>query len=780
MQPDAPSMNGSVQKDSLDLTAQKRSVQEIPPAQGPFYNDASSSLLFMAQIADEFIPWGTSIKERDRQLRSFIPKEFRFNSALGIVSSANAAFSWKIEGPEEKAKNFQQRLQQSNFGRGWANLITQITIDLSTQDHGAFVEVIRAGDSPESDFIGLAHLDAARCWPTGIPEEPVWYQDRLGKFHRLKWWQVIHILDMEATYEGMPGLGYCALTRLLLACRSIRDISIYLQEKVGGRNTRAVTLVKGVTAQSIQEAWEKARVMHDSAGMYRYSMPLMLSSVSPNADIGFETLEIASLPDGFNLDLSEKQYVAQLAMAFQRDYQDFAPLPGGNLGTSQQSEILHAKSRGKGPGLFMKLIAEAINFYVLPDDLEFKWDEQDVNEDKAEADVRNVRGLDRKQRIESGELTPQVARMIALRDGDITQEEYDELKKQEEEQAQQQAVAALDQQVMGELGSVSGPESPDVPVQEGEKPTNTNPGTTPVQEQQKAQDDRAGTPKIEAERLAIEGDVTSAVAQAFTLAKERFSRVLGVQFEEKFNESDWVRNQGRFADYVGQGGGHGGGSAGAAAAKLLTKAAKEEKSLTPALQGIAKANRGQMAGLDYRLKTQESLTRKIAGDAKEKNLSFDAAASKIGDSVRYTMVFPEGRYSAGVNSAMKDVLAQGYTIKPGKFKNTWNNDEYRGINVSMLTPSGHTFELQFHTPASYYTKEALNHKFYDIAREPEKYTSSQVRDAHAQMRANTRKVAPPQELSKIHYKELDDLLLLSGLTSIFNSVKLEVEEEVRR
>lgn len=526
VQPDAQVLDRSVQKDALDPEAMRRSVQKLPPGQGPFYNDAgASTLMFMAQIADEFIPWGTNIKGRDAQLRQFIPKEFRFNSALGIVSSANSTFSWKISGPEEKAKRYQTILQQANFGKGWANFTGQLSNDLYTQDSGAFFEIIRERDRPDSELIGVAHLDAARCYPTGVPEEPVWYQDRMGKYHRMKWWQVVHIQDMPATYEGLPGLGYCALTRLLLGCRTIRDISIYVQEKVGGRNTRAVTLVKGVTATSIREAWENARLAHDAAGMYRYSMPLMLSSVSPEADIGFETLEIASLPDGFDLDLSEKQYVAQMAMAFMRDYQDFAPLPGGGLGTSNQSQILHDKSRGKGPGLWMKLVSEAVNFYVLPDDLEYEWDEQDVDQDKAEADVRSIRGLDRKARIESQEITPEVARMIALRDGDLTQEEFDEL----ERQAEEARVQALDQQVMSELGDMNQP----TVVEEGATPASQfDQGGVPVTEEQKEQDDRAVPRKIEPERLEAEEDLTSAISSAFSLARERFGRSLGVQMED--------------------------------------------------------------------------------------------------------------------------------------------------------------------------------------------------------------------------------------------------------
>lgn len=529
MQPD--SLNGSVQvaKD-YDPKVIDRSIQELPPGQGPFYNDATT-LMFMASATDEFVGWGTNVKARDAQLRAFIPSEFRFNSALGIVASRNASFSWKIEGPETKAKRFQEILQYANFGAGWANFVSQISIELDTQDNGAFIEIIRERNRPDAELVGIAHLDSARCYMTGIPEEPVMYEDRNGKYHTLKWWQVIHLVSMPGTFEMKPGLGYSTLTRLMLACRTIRDISIYVQEKVGGRNARAVTIVKGVTAKAVQEGWENAKSRFDASGLFRYSMPLLVSAVDPKADIGFETLEIASLPDGFDLDLSEKQYIAQLAMAFQTDYQEFAPLPGGGLGTSNQSEILHAKSRGKGPGLFMKLISEALNFWVLPDDLEFKWDEQDPDADAKEAENAKSRADERSIRIASGELTPEVARMRALEAGDLTQEQYDELVRQAEEQAAEEEAAALDDEVAGQLAFNTSPTGDATVDDEGTPASQFDENGATIEEEQKERE-VAGPPAVEQERLDTEENATNAIAQAFTIAREAVGRKLNVMMPE--------------------------------------------------------------------------------------------------------------------------------------------------------------------------------------------------------------------------------------------------------
>ena len=426
------STNGHVVEKALDEDALKKSVQVVPNGQSAFYNDAAASLFFLATMADEIEPWGRGVKLRDRQLRDFIPVESMFSSALGIVAARNASFSWKIDGPN--VDKMQRILQLANFGAGWQDLVIKTTIDLSTQDSGAFWEIIRAGNSADAELLGIAHMDAARCYPTGVPEAPVLYMDRNNKYHLMKWYQVVHLREMPATYEGLPGLQYCALTRLMTHARMMRDIAQFYTEKIGGRNTRSITAVRGMTASSIEEALQKQNFNLDAMGRTRLGPSILVSSVDPKAEIGFETLDFASIPDGFDQAEMLTWYITIMAMAFLTDYQEFAPLASGNLGTSTQSQVLHAKSRGKGPGLFMKTIANAINWSVIPEDDEFMWDEQDADADALEATTKKTRAEARAARITSTEITKQVARQIAVEEGDLTPEQLEELAKQDEEQ----------------------------------------------------------------------------------------------------------------------------------------------------------------------------------------------------------------------------------------------------------------------------------------------------------------------------------------------------------
>lgn len=434
---------------------------------------ASFLLWAFAQQADGFMQWGLNPKQRDRELRAFFPTENGLASAVATVTARNAAMSWKISGAERTAVAAQQMLNNANFGGGWEEFVAQTSIDLYTQDAGAFVEFIRDGDSPEAPVVGIAHLDAARCYPTGNPEFPVIYEDTGGKFHRMPWYTVVQLLEMPAPVQpGSAGaffkVQYSAVTRALRAAQVMKSIAVYKDEKVSGRFQRAVHLISGVSEAAVQDALQRSSLLADQAGLTRYVQPVMVGSVDPKAEIKHDTLELASLPDGWSEKESVDLYILALSMAFLTDYQEFAPLPGGNLGTSAQSQTLHQKSRGKGPGLFQKLMLRLFNLHgALPANVLFEFDEQDQEADKLDADTRKIRAEARATRIQSGEIDDQTARDIALREGDITQEEYDAAIARAEERKEAEAEAARAQ-----MAALQASEDTNV---EGEDGDNANP-----------------------------------------------------------------------------------------------------------------------------------------------------------------------------------------------------------------------------------------------------------------------------------------------------------------
>lgn len=156
----------------------------------------------------------------------------------------------------------------------------------------------------------------------------------------------------------------------------------------------------------------------------------------------------------------------------------------------------------------------------------------------------------------------------------------------------------------------------------------------------------------------------------------------------------------------------------AAADRFIEQAARHEPRITDQMRAIERSiDHGRLEGLEYRLKGEDSLKRKLASDmAEDINVSPEDALAGIRDSVRYTLEIPEGNYSHGVQQAVHHLQDQGF--ENIKFKNTWGDSGYKGINSTWRDPStGQTFELQFHTPESFEAKMNA-HELYEQQRLP--------------------------------------------------------------
>lgn len=148
---------------------------------------------------------------------------------------------------------------------------------------------------------------------------------------------------------------------------------------------------------------------------------------------------------------------------------------------------------------------------------------------------------------------------------------------------------------------------------------------------------------------------------------------------------------------------------------LIEVSTKAEGPTTKSLTTLADQTGGEMIGLDYRLKSEESLTRKIFDIADATGEDPAEVAKDMKDVLRYTTVFAPEKYVQGVKDTVKELLATGHTKK--KFKNTWGNKSgYLGINAVFVTAEGAMFELQFHTPQSFHAKDEGTHALYEEQR----------------------------------------------------------------
>lgn len=169
--------------------------------------------------------------------------------------------------------------------------------------------------------------------------------------------------------------------------------------------------------------------------------------------------------------------------------------------------------------------------------------------------------------------------------------------------------------------------------------------------------------------------------------------------------------------------GHGGSSAtGMATASSLAsairnKSEEEEPALTELITSTVAEQGGEMVYLEHRLKTKESLERKIKKDVKEKGVTESKAAADISDAVRYTAIYDSGNLVAKAKVTQSALEDQGWEKYDSKWKNYFGpGDAYDGYNcVFRHKKTGQRFELQFHTKASHKIKES-NHKIYEKSR----------------------------------------------------------------
>jgi len=385
-------------EDQFPKQAISQSVQVQPVPISPFQGGLFT--IGLASVADQVTAWGTNTRRRDQQLREFWPTESYLAGTVATVSFRNAGFDWQINGGTERVNNaVTDMLQRAIAGDkiGWSEFAKRFSQDLLTQDNGAFIELIRdPGMDANSRFkgerapvIGIANLDSGKCTRTGNIETPVLYEDRDGKLHKMQWYQVIPFSEFPSAIEKMNGVGYSAVTRALRLAQIMRSIAIFKDEEVSGRNIKKINIVGGVGRQQIEDALARTTEKSNNMGNIRYIEHSILASLDPEKSVSLVTVDLASLPEGFNYDQEMQWYISGLALDFGTDYQELAPLPGGNIGSSSQSQTLDKKSSGKGPRNWMDSLTESFkNYGVLPRGCDMIFNDKNQQEEMEKQAVR--------------------------------------------------------------------------------------------------------------------------------------------------------------------------------------------------------------------------------------------------------------------------------------------------------------------------------------------------------------------------------------------------------
>ena len=187
--------------------------------------------------------------------------------------------------------------------------------------------------------------------------------------------------------------------------------------------------------------------------------------------------------------------------------------------------------------------------------------------------------------------------------------------------------------------------------------------------------------------------------------------------------------------------------AGTLAAQRVSNAQEQEPKITALMSSCAKSAGGEMVGLQYAVKSESSLTRKITTEIKEKGITAEEAAASMKDVNRYTMQLKERNFVSGYEGTMKSLQNNGYEVVRVKNTLAKKDAEYRGINCNIKSPDGSIWELQFHTAKSLEIKE-INHKLYEEQR-LDTTPKAQKKALGEEMIRNAKSIPTPKNIGNI-------------------------------
>lgn len=401
--------------ESVQGRAKGQTYDNVPMGPGMGTIGTLFTINMLGLEADGIVPWSWYPLYRDRQLRMLYRKESIMAGAVYSLQARIRALPWTITAKPRAKTYFQNVLGDADEGNGWLSFVGKLTIDLLTQDNGAFIELVGAGnpDSPmRGPVIQMNQLDAGLSWRTHDPEFPVIYTNPYtGQFHALHKTRVIRMASMEQPQELARGIGFCGVSRVQRSIQTAKAIETFKDEKISGRFRRGIIFGHGFTAKQMRQAEREAAEAEDTEGLVSFNHILTMLSMQPDAKL--EMLDLASLPDGFDYKEDLLNYVYMVALAFGTDAREFWGATSSGA-TKADAEQQHVKSQGKGIADLVQTFEHAFNWGPLRDVAELTFDKRDLGEQLEIAQLEQVEATTINVMEQAGNITAQEGRAILI------------------------------------------------------------------------------------------------------------------------------------------------------------------------------------------------------------------------------------------------------------------------------------------------------------------------------------------------------------------------------
>ena len=181
--------------------------------------------------------------------------------------------------------------------------------------------------------------------------------------------------------------------------------------------------------------------------------------------------------------------------------------------------------------------------------------------------------------------------------------------------------------------------------------------------------------------------------------------------------------------------------------KLYNDFVLKEPKITEEIEEIVKKSKGFLTGLENRIKTKESLLRKIEIETLKEEITEYKALKKIQDILRYTVILNLENFVEDYYSIVSLLSKKNYILI--KVENTWKNGNvYKGINT-VLEKDDIKIEIQYHTEESYNLKEKILHKLYEEYRDTNT-VKSRKKELQKEMKKISLKIKNPKGIGDIN------------------------------
>jgi len=392
---------------------------------------------------------------RDWQLCATIEKESMWAAAVARTATKFAAHGFIIKDSQDSSRKVaasQELMKRANGGEGWVPFALKIVQDLLLPDNGVFIRIRRQGEEvhklklkasqetiaggekqtfdeaavtlspPGSKITGLYHLDSLRCTRTGNLAYPVRFMAVNGEWQILRWDQVLMYADQPSPRAELFGVGRSAADRAYKTIAKIAAMEQLGFEAITGGGANKLAFLQGISDQTLQGIIQSGQNAAQVKG-WLYYLGTILGAIPSDTPISSVEVRLKEMLDGFNPKEERDNAYLIYANAIGVPVQDIQPLSGQGLGTGKQTEILQDQSQGIGIAAFIKWWEQTVSDRVLPQTTELEFtDENDMRDQKAKAEVQKMRAETRAAQIQSGEISPAMARQLAVDSEDLPRE----------------------------------------------------------------------------------------------------------------------------------------------------------------------------------------------------------------------------------------------------------------------------------------------------------------------------------------------------------------------